>query len=88
MWGLRCMLVPASRAHSFAQNFIHYHTYEIDVQFIHPVQAFASQGVVGTLLIDFNLVSCAHCRSGTEPTLPHACILSAAAPGELELHRL
>ena len=83
------MLVAASRAHSFAQNFIHYHTYEIDVQFIHPVQAFASQGVVGTLLIDFNLVGCAHCRSGAEPTPPHpSVILSAAAPGELELHRV
>lgn len=46
----------ASLLRRFAQNFIHYHTYEIDVQFIHPVQAFASQGVVGTLLIDFNLV--------------------------------
>lgn len=57
---IRTVTCPAGRSKCdpivvFAQNFIHYTKYELEVQFIHPDQAFQSQGVVGTLLIEFDL---------------------------------
>ena len=64
----------------FAQNFIRYHTYEIQVQFIHPAQAFLSQSDVGTLFIDLTLVC--GCRCGwchAWPGLYAACSCSAVS---------
>lgn len=68
-------------ATSFHQSFIHYPSYEVDVEFRHALDAFGQSGVNGILNVDFTLVrTLIHRPSSKLSLIPCVCVCVCPCP--------